>query len=40
LWVWHKKRGKQRDVVGGDKVGTEAPAELLLPEVEPLSPEA
>ena len=39
LWVWHQKRGKQRDV-GGDKVGTEPTVELLLPEVEPLSPEA
>jgi hypothetical protein len=39
LWVWHQKRGKQRDV-GGDKVGTEPTVELLSPEVEPLSPEA
>jgi hypothetical protein len=33
LWVWHQKRGKQRDV-GGDKVDTEPTAELLAPEVE------
>jgi hypothetical protein len=39
LWVWRQKRGKEREV-GGDKVGTEPNVELLLPEHEPLSPEA
>jgi hypothetical protein len=39
LWVWHQKRGKQRDV-GVDKLGTESTIELLSPEGEhsPLRP--